>query len=183
MESVSEVKCRSLVDRYISNSYLDIIERVQGDIREGLYKRGGVPNCFWNSMRFLGIDMGQTEREEFLSPYAFESLVEKNFVEIPKAKLSAGDLVYFEGELKDREVIMRNNRPVRVWLPYEQVVHGAIYLEDGLIFQKENVFSTVFTIDSLANSHKKYEEGVNANPAKTRGSIKLLWLRGRALPW
>ncbi|MCB0407763.1 MAG: hypothetical protein KDD34_06115, partial [Bdellovibrionales bacterium] len=79
--------------------------------------------------------------------------------------LEVGDVLVFiaSGEIRE-DGVSESGAPIRLWFPFESVEHALIYLGDGLIFQKENIGTDVFSIDTLKNTHSTYQKGFNRSP-------------------
>lgn len=156
----------------VNESILPVFQKnikiVQSNYLSKNYEYGRVPNCFWNALEFSGISTGDVPRP--VSSFQFvDFLAESHQKALDPA---FGDILAFVGvgEIRDHKMI--NNTPRRVWSPFESTEHAAVYLGGGLIFQKENIGSSVFSIDTLENSQGMYKRGYRSRP-NIRGDIEI----------
>lgn len=176
LEAVSEEVCKELVDQ-LPPVALEAVATVQNQYQKDMYAFGRVPNCFWGAAVTTGL-LPLEDMPMALQPYDLIDLIAAGFIkEVPMGEgWTAGDLLLFEAHGGVREDVVENNIPKRVWIPYSSLEHAAVYLGSGLLFQKENIGSAVFSIDSVENTQKVYEKGWNKSP-QYRGQMLIKALR------
>lgn len=164
LESVSLRKCMQIVDE-LPGHVLQSLEIVQANYDQQRYKFGRVPNCFWNALNFVG---NVVKEPQTIHNYEYQDVLEQSHV-VSDVEPTYGDLISFIGVGETREDILENNVPKKVWVPYKSLEHAAVYITEGIIFQKENIGTDVFSISSLNHTKKAYEGAFNSLPV--RGEI------------
>ncbi len=168
LDSISENICKEKIDRLLSESDLAAVQVVRSNYDLGVYEYGGVPNCFWNVLRV----------SDYIRENEFKVYESSQFEQIIKTKgkflenlteagdLNLDDILVFKmsGQIR----VVDEGRPM--WFPFEQVSHAAIYLGEGMIFQKEDVGSKAFSIDSIEHSLSVYTGAIRP---PLRGVMKL----------
>lgn len=153
----------------IPEKVLSDIQTVQTKYAQSQYDFGQVPNCFWNSLNFSNL-YSLEEPKPQTAEDLLDSIERANYVTVDEKNKNYGDLIAFEGIGQTREDIMENGVPKKVWFPYTELIHAAIFLKNDLVFQKENIGTDVFTITSLKHTIKAYRDSFNSLPV--RGEVE-----------
>lgn len=139
----------------IPKSMSDRAQLVYETYFQGGFGYGHVPNCHWNTASSA---LNETLP---LSPYEdwkLSNLVHKNgWTEIPVEEADTGDLVFFIFKGKERH---HSSQPggAWVWENYTSFEHSAVLISKGVVFQKENVGTHVFSIAGIEQTRKAYEK-------------------------
>lgn len=135
------------------------------------------PNCYWNAYYFSTKENAPIEFKP-LNEFVFFDFIKTHRQEITSdhfnnpSNLKYGDVIVFSADGFIREDIVENFVPKRVWIPYSTTEHAAVYIGQGLVFQKENISSEVFSIDTLEHAHFVYERATFSSPAQ-KGRLKI----------
>ncbi len=157
LDSVSKQQCETLVDEHLPTRVLEDINEVQEIYAREGYDYGRVPNCFWGASNFLGL-FNESEHRYLGIFEVIEALKSNHYSINLDENLLPGDLLVFLAVGERRWDIVENHVPKRVWRPHGESTHTAVILEEDIIFQKENIFSDVFSIDRLEHSLEAYEK-------------------------
>ncbi len=173
LNSVSKSTCQNIVDQ-LPLKILEAVTLVQRKYSQGEYAYGHVPNCFWSAAQVAGLI---PEREQVPAPVQVweitDWLKKSSMLELQAGALwQQGSLLLLEAHGEVREDIVENHIPKKKWFPFVSLEHAAVYLGSGLLFQKENMGSAVFSIDSVENTLKAYERGWNKSP-QYRGQMQV----------
>lgn len=115
------------------------------------------PNCLWAALRFSGYKgrlwFGSMSSKEFV-----EKLDEEYERLGPDDPPAPGDIVVFAEEGEERTPRFGpDGQLARVdWIPAINPFHAAVYLGDGLVFQKDDMSSAAFSVSTLEESRKYY---------------------------
>lgn len=157
LESVNKEQCEALIDETLSPRILEDVREVQQIYAEEGYDYGRVPNCFWGATNTLGLFAEPEHR--YLGVFeVIDALKANDYSVTTDGSLSPGDLLMFLSVGERRWDIVENYVPKKVWRPHGEATHTAVVLKDDIIFQKENIFSDVFSIDRLEHSLEAYEK-------------------------
>lgn len=160
LESISEEACKSKVDS-LPPRVTEAIQSVLNLFDSGAYPYGRVPNCFWFAAMYKNLisyqphkPIGDIELKEQLKLQGFS----------PTAQYKKDDLIIFEAQGLLREVKETESGPKRTWTHTEFTGHANIYIGNGLILQKEDIGTNVFSLSSLEQSIEAYEKAFVRNP-------------------
>lgn len=173
LDVVSEQKCQDLVDQQIPQNVIEAVSNVQKNYQDQVYAYGRVPNCFWQVGVFANLVEFDTHDKPMESYDIMDLLqAQEDFQIQDNSAFHFGDILMFYAFGEIREDIIENYIPKRKWFPFTSIEHGAISLGGGLLFQKENIGTSVFSIDSVKNTQKMYESAWSQNP-QFRGAFQV----------
>ena len=141
---ISKQTCEFLVEKYLSDDKISMVEKVTNGIVDGEWEWGNYPNCFWGALSYRSKELERGPR--IIMDSEFMSYIYSDFKEIFDRQQVGDILVFTEnyefGE-KDRygKLVYEKNEEI--------VTHAAIYLENGFVFQKESQLNKVFSIDTV----------------------------------
>lgn len=171
LDAISKQDCQALVDQQLPQKVIDAVSNVQENYKAQAYDYGRVPNCFWQVGVFANLVEFDTHDQPLESYDILDLLQTQQGFHIQEdSAFHFGDILMFYAVGEIREEIIENHIPKRKWYPLTSTEHGAISLGGGLLFQKENIGSSVFSIDSIEHTQKVYESAWNKNP-QLRGSF------------
>lgn len=159
LDFVDRNTCQNLVDA-LPLHVQESVKEVQKNYLEGAYNFGGVPNCFWGAAHYAQIL--EQEEHAFLNPFDLFDALESTMV--PTGEMKVGSPLLFYATGKTREEIVENFIPKKIWVPFSSLEHAAVYLGEGLVFQKENQGTDIFSIDSLEHTKAVYEKAFPKGP-------------------
>ncbi len=148
--------CEAVAARRLRPDHLAVIKDLHERIRKDEFGFR-TPNCLWASLRFSDYGgrlwFGSMSSKDFM-----EKLAEEYARLGPEDSPAPGDLVVFaeEGELRTPRFGPDGSLANVDWLPAVNPFHSAIYLGDGLVFQKDDMSSAAFSVSTLAESRKYY---------------------------
>jgi len=180
LDAVSQDECINLVNQKLPKHVVAAVASVQQNYQDKAYAYGRVPNCFWQ----VGVFANLIEFDSYNKPMEFYDLMDllsmqEDFQIQEGQPIDFGDVLMFSALGEIREDVVENNIPKRKWFPFSSIEHGAIALDDGLLFQKENIGSSVFSIDSIGHTLRTYESGWKKNP-QLRGTLQIeIWRQRR----
>ena len=172
-ERISQKLCQEIINTYLTDEDLDRIKRVQKDIEaKRTITRHYYPNCFWNATATIIPNFFEVDR--FVSSYEMEDILEEHFYRIQESELKAYDLIEFYeyAKVKHFEDVGKY-----VWQPIEAPAHTAVFLENGIIFQKENFKNSTFNIDRLDTTYKTLHKLYNKSKHKRTSELELRYHR------
>lgn len=173
-DQLSLQSCERLVYEFLPASQLARVQSVKAKILSGAYPYKENPNCHWNALAFY-YPQYFNEALPMVDLQTYKSLLENDFVEINETEAQAGDLVvYFEYDIRQREMVEVGGRPRLVWvnLEGELIFHSAVYFSQGIVFQKENLDSSIFSFGALEKVRLTYDDLANQNPSQRRSKVK-----------
>lgn len=151
-ERISAEKCKGLVEG-LDRSVRERVASVQKDMVDNKYKYGQAPNCFWNAMAYHSKDIAS--KAEPIDHPELAELVKKNFTRTATPR--AGDVLVFEAAVTEH--VYKDEYEPRYPFSYEIPLHAAVYLGEGILFQKENITSDAFSIDTVEHARAVYNRG------------------------
>lgn len=170
LEDLSSMECKQEVDS-LPEHILRAVNQVQEMYFAGDFEYGKVPNCYWGASYFL--DLIPKDRIESLNSFQIEDLLQESHSKTQQLKRHSAILFYAKGLTRSDGVSDRPGGKLKLWAPFSFLSHAAIYLENGLIFQKEDIKTQVFSISSLALAQKRYAEVLEKSSMYRKVSIDL----------
>lgn len=179
LDSVTALQCKSYVDA-LPDFVKEKIDEVQGHFQNKDYKYGKVPNCYWFAATYHGLF-----EEEKARPITAEDLSEliKSKGLISQETILAHSLLVFDVQGEAKTFIEdKNGMPKVHWQPTRAMVHAAVSLEEGLMVQKEDIGTNIFSLSSVEQSVRAYESVFNKNPTFRKAKAEVTsWLSFEAL--
>ena len=157
-------ECEAYKRQFFDKIELRQIRSLQADI--AAEKMGtNVPNCFWAGLRFSSFQ-GKLRLDD-IDGQEFAQALTREYRKLPKgAELVPGDVVVFSKQGNQRQPVFDDTTGALAsveWPRREKHLHASLYLGEGRVFQKEDMYSSVFSIASLRESFLKYEFNVSYN--------------------
>lgn len=175
LDQFSEEQCHQIVETNLGQEVLERTHSVIELILAGTFEYKENPNCHWNAMAYH-FDSFKQNIVPYVDLIAYESILQKEFREVSVNEMQKGDVVvYFEYNIREKMLIEdASGRPRMkfVDIPGEAISHSAIYLNDGVVFQKENLDSSIFSIAPIEHVRQVYESVANQKPAFHQAKVK-----------
>ncbi len=175
LDQMSEGLCRQLIADHLDDSDLNrILTTKELILSEQVYGYKENPNCHWNALSFHYPEYAPNPAP-MVDLMLYRRLLQRDFIEIDEAQAQSGDLiVYYEYDIKQREMIEVNGKPQFKWVTLEgdTITHSAIYLENYYVFQKENLDSSIFSLGTLENVRELYHSVANQKPSMHQAKVK-----------
>ena len=155
LEDLDQNLCRELIDNFIPAENIERAGEVRSMIDQGDFSGLPKPNCHDTAVAYIFPDLLPISN---LQDDLYIPILENMLTSIEHEQLMHGDLVIYD--LEAQEVIKTSgNDPFQPYKsttrPVKGISHSAIYLLDGLVFQKESSFTKIYTISSLQRVQKQ----------------------------
>lgn len=154
------------------------IQQVRELYDQDQFELGRVPNCHWLTTSYLKNQLEEWTPVSEL--FLWGTLRGPQWVEVSPEQMESGDVVIFLFEGKMRVEPMTPGGKWG-WKPTYQLEHSALALGPDLLIQKENYGTQVFSVATLKQSQKAYEEAFFKSPSggRMRGQMKVKVFRSR----
>lgn len=160
--NLTKNKCRKTVEN-LSPHMRRSVMHVRRDFLLGKFEKARVPNCFWTSFAYTAPDLFGAPRTVY-ERELFEPL-RMYYEEVNEPH--QGDLILYSGEKTFYHDIASNGGSTVVKIPF----HSAVYLGDGLVFQKENSSDEIFSVVELKDSFAGYENAFHSQSEGLSGDF------------
>ncbi len=174
LDQFSESECDSIVNSQLDSTTLTRTNNVIDMIMAGNFEYKSNPNCHWNAMAYH-LESFQNEITPYVDLMGYEKQLSEQFIEVSIDEVIKGDvIVYYEYDIKDKMMVETGGRPRMKWVntPGETISHSAIYLTDGVVFQKENLDSAVFSIANIDHVNEMYRGFANQKSYMHQAKMK-----------
>lgn len=174
LDQFTESQCQQIIESELNDTTLmrtnEAIDMIIAE--EFGYKAN--PNCHWNAMAYH-FESFETNIEPFIDLKKYAEILEDRFIEVPYKAAKSGDIVvFYEYDIKEKMLVEINGKPKMkfVSISGENIFHSAVFLNDGIVFQKENVDSAIFSIANIDTVNQTYQTIANQKVSLKRSKVK-----------